>query len=73
MIAAAQGGKHDSGRETFGHSKVINPWGEVICEANTDPDFKLFEIDTEESTVARAKIPNLQHAREFTLNTVIAK
>ena len=45
----------------------------MICEANTDPDFKLFEIDTEESAAARAKIPNLQHAREFNLSTVIAK
>ena len=58
VIAAAQGGKHDSGRETFGHSKVINPWGEVICEANTDPDFKVFEIDPTQSAAARAKIPN---------------
>lgn len=72
VIAAAQGGKHDSGRETFGHSKVINPWGEVICEANTDPDFKVFEIDPEESAAARAKIPNLQHAREFTMSHVSA-
>ena len=72
VIAAAQGGKHDSGRETFGRSKVINPWGEVICEANTDPDFKVFEIDPEESAAARAKIPNLQHAREFTMSHVSA-
>ncbi len=72
VIAAAQGGKHDSGRETFGHSKVINPWGEVICEANTDPDFKVFEIDPQQSVEARAKIPNLQHAREFTMSHVSA-
>jgi predicted amidohydrolase len=72
VIAAAQGGKHDSGRETFGHSKVINPWGEVICEANTDPDFKVFEIDPTQSAAARAKIPNLQHARDFTLKEVSA-
>ncbi len=72
VIAAAQGGKHDSGRETFGHSKVINPWGEVICEANTDPDFKVFEIDLTQSAAARAKIPNLQHARDFTLKEVSA-
>ena len=72
VIAAAQGGKHDSGRETFGHSKVINPWGEVICEAGTEPEFKVFEIDPEQSAIARAKIPNLQHAREFTLKEVNA-
>ena len=72
VIAAAQGGKHDSGRETFGHSKVINPWGEVICEAGTEPEFKVFEIDPDQSAAARAKIPNLQHARDFTLKEVSA-
>ncbi len=72
VIAAAQGGKHDSGRETFGHSKVINPWGEVICEAGTEPEFKVLEIDPDQTTAARAKIPNLRHAREFTLKEVSA-
>jgi deaminated glutathione amidase len=72
VIAAAQGGKHDSGRETFGHSKVIGPWGEVICECGTDPEFKVFDIDPAQSDLARSKIPNLQHGRDFTLNRVTA-
>jgi deaminated glutathione amidase len=67
VIAAAQGGKHDSGRETFGHSKVINPWGQVIAEAGADPECLLFNIDPEESIAARARIPALVHAREFAL------
>ncbi|MDE2444589.1 MAG: carbon-nitrogen hydrolase family protein [Alphaproteobacteria bacterium] len=72
VIAAAQGGTHDSGRETFGHSKVIGPWGEVICECGTDPDYKVFEIDVAQADAARAKIPNLRHARDFDVKTVSA-
>jgi deaminated glutathione amidase len=70
VIAAAQGGTHDSGRETFGHSKVVNPWGQVIAEAGVDPEYLLFEIDTAESDAARARIPALLHAREFSLREI---
>ena len=72
VIAAAQGGTHDSGRETFGHSKVVDPWGKVIAEAGVDPEYLLFEIDPAESAAARARIPALVHAREFTLSEVKA-
>jgi deaminated glutathione amidase len=72
VIAAAQGGKHDSGRETFGHSKVVNPWGQVIAEAGSDPEYLLFEVDPAESTAARQRIPALVHAREFSLSQVKA-
>jgi deaminated glutathione amidase len=70
VIAAAQGGTHDSGRETFGHSKVVNPWGQVIAEAGVDPEYLLFEIDPAESDAARARIPALIHAREFSLREI---
>ena len=72
VIAAAQGGTHDSGRETFGHSKVVDPWGKVIAEAGVDPEYLLFEIDPAESAAARARIPALVHAREFSLSEVKA-
>jgi deaminated glutathione amidase len=72
VIAAAQGGTHDSGRETWGHSKVVDPWGKVIAEAGVDPEYLLFEIDPAESAAARARIPALVHAREFILSEVKA-
>jgi deaminated glutathione amidase len=72
VIAAAQGGTHDSGRETFGHSKVVNPWGQVIAEAGVDPEYLLFEIDPAEAIAARSRIPALVHAREFSLKQVQA-
>ncbi|MCO5064863.1 MAG: carbon-nitrogen hydrolase family protein [Rhizobiaceae bacterium] len=71
VVAAAQGGLHEDGRETYGHSLVIDPWGRVIAEANgNEPCVILAEIDTAQVAAARAKIPNLKNAREFGLSEV---
>ena len=45
VLAAAQGGTHESGRETFGHSMVIDPWGNVIAEGGDAPGVVMAEID----------------------------
>ena len=65
VLAAAQGGKHENGRETFGHSLIVDPWGRVLAEGGTEPGVILAAIDPAEVTAARAKIPSLQHARRF--------
>lgn len=66
VIAAAQGGKHEDGRETYGHSIVIDPWGRVVAEADgNEPGVIVAEIDTALSVATRKKIPNLKNAREF--------
>ncbi|MBU2193328.1 MAG: carbon-nitrogen hydrolase family protein [Alphaproteobacteria bacterium] len=66
LIAAAQGGQHEDGRETYGHSMIIDPWGRVLAEADHDePGVIVAEIDTEQSAAARRKIPNLRNARDF--------
>ena len=71
MISAAQGGLHEDGRETFGHSLIVDPWGEIIAElAHDGPGVIVAEIDTALSAAARRKIPNLKNAREFGLSTV---
>ena len=72
VIAAAQGGVHDSGRETFGHSLIINPWGEIIAEAGEDPGVIMADIDVAEADAARARIPTLSNARPFALHQVDA-
>ena len=73
VISAAQGGKHEDGRETYGHSLVVDPWGAVLAEADGDePGIVLAEIDPAESAKARGKVPNLKNAREFRAETVSA-
>lgn len=71
VIAAAQGGTHEDGRETFGHSMIIDPWGRVLASAGpTGEAIVLAEIDVASVHSARAKIPNLKNARSFVLSEV---
>ncbi|ALN74332.1 carbon-nitrogen hydrolase family protein [Aureimonas sp. AU20] len=66
MLAAAQGGLHEDGRETFGHSIAIDPWGKVLAEvAGDEPGVALAEIDTARVAEIRAKVPNLKNRRRF--------
>ena len=68
MISAAQGGVHEDGRETYGHSLIVAPWGEILAEAgHADPAVIVVDIDPALSTAARAKVPNLKNARPFGL------
>lgn len=61
VIAAAQGGVHEDGRETYGHSMIIGPWGDVLAEAKGDePCVILAEIDPEKVARVRREIPSLQ-------------
>ncbi|TIU50696.1 MAG: carbon-nitrogen hydrolase family protein [Mesorhizobium sp.] len=69
VVAAAQGGLHEDGRETYGHSLIVDPWGRIIAEAAHDePGVIVAEIDPAQSLAARKKIPNLKNARDFTIN-----
>ena len=66
VVSAAQGGLHEDGRETYGHSMIVDPWGRILAEADHDePGVVFAEIDTEQSAAARRKIPNLRNARDF--------
>ncbi|MEP9366409.1 carbon-nitrogen hydrolase family protein [Xanthobacter sp. VNH20] len=65
VLAAAQGGRHENGRETYGHSLIVDPWGRVIAEGGTDPGVILAELDLKEVAAARRRIPSLQHGRRF--------
>ncbi len=69
ILAAAQGGDHDMGRATFGHSIIISPWGEIVSEAGVDPDVIFADIDTARVADARARIPSLLHDRAYELPT----
>jgi len=58
VIAPAQGGVHDGGRETWGHSMIVNPWGEVLASLDhRDPGYVVADLDLDQVAQARAKIP----------------
>jgi predicted amidohydrolase len=65
VFAAAQGGRHENGRETFGHSLIISPWGEVLAEASAEPGVVTADIDIRRIDEVRSKIPSLTHDRAF--------
>ena len=67
MLAAAQGGHHENGRDTFGHSLIIDPWGRILAEAGTDPGVIFADIDLGLVAEARGRIPALNHDREVAL------
>jgi predicted amidohydrolase len=73
VFAAAQGGKHENGRETFGHSMVVDPWGRILAEGGDEPAVVLADIDVAEIAVARTRIPSLQHGRRFELVAPMAE
>ncbi|KQN76492.1 carbon-nitrogen hydrolase family protein [Devosia sp. Leaf64] len=66
VIAAAQGGVHQNGRATYGHSLVIDPWGKIVAELDHDePGVLVVEIDPAAVVEARQRIPALANAKEF--------
>ena len=65
VLAATQGGLHENGRETFGHSMIVSPWGEILAEAGEDPEVIFADIDLGASDEARVRIPALKHGRDF--------
>ena len=71
VVSAAQAGKHQDGRETFGHSMIISPWGDVLAEAGGDgPETIIADIDPALSAEARQRVPALKNERPFALPEV---
>jgi len=73
VFAAAQGGKHENGRDTYGHSLIVDPWGSIIAEGGTEPGVIMAEINPAEVASARARIPSLQHGRRFEIVEPLAE
>jgi len=63
VIAAAQVGRHDDGRQTFGHSLVVDPWGEVLLDMGEKPGVGFADIDLKRISDVRSRIPALNHRR----------
>jgi deaminated glutathione amidase len=73
LIAAAQGGLHEDGRQSFGHSMIVDPWGRIVAELDHDePGVLIGEIVPDEVVEARRKIPNLKNLAQYELRIVTA-
>ncbi len=70
VIAAAQAGTHQDGRETYGHSLVVGPWGELLLEMGDSPGLEIADIDLSRIADVRARIPVHQHRRAIGPATV---
>ncbi len=73
VFAAAQGGRHENARDTFGHSLVIDPWGRILAEGDTEPGVVMCEIDPAAVGTARSRIASLQHGRRFEIIEPLAE
>ena len=65
VVAAAQAGRHEDGRDTYGHSLVVDPWGELMLEMGGEPGLGFAEIDLDRIAEVRARIPVHQHRRRI--------
>jgi deaminated glutathione amidase len=65
VVAAAQTGKHEDGRETYGHSLVISPWGEILLDMGKEPGLATIDIDLAMLDQVRQRIPVIAHRRHI--------
>ena len=71
IIAAAQAGLHQDGRETFGHSIIVDPWGRVLAMAGATGEAVIVaDVDVGAVKAAHDRIPNLRNGRAFTVEEV---
>ncbi len=70
MFAAAQSGHHENGRETYGHSLIISPWGDILAEAGKEPGVIFADIDGREVALVRGRIGSLRHDRAFKIDHI---
>ena len=72
VVAAAQTGRHADGRETYGHSLVVDPWGEVLLDMGEAPGLAVVDLDPGRCRDARARVPVLAHRRAIPAVATIA-
>lgn len=69
VLAAAQTGNHDNGRQTYGHSLIVDPWGAVLADGGQEVGIIMAEIDPARVIEARGRVPSLNHDRSFALSS----
>ncbi len=71
VVAAAQVGEHEDGRRTYGHSLVVDPWGEIVLDLGGDaPGLGFAEIEADRIAEIRAQLPSLANRRDLSKSTV---
>ena len=69
VLAAAQGGSHENGRRTYGHSLIVDPWGRILAEKSDDaPGIVVADLDLDMVADARLRLPALANRRAFSLS-----
>jgi predicted amidohydrolase len=63
VVAAAQAGRHEDGRDTFGHSLVVDPWGKVLLDMGTEPGVGFADVDVAQVDDVRRRLPAIAHRR----------
>ena len=71
VVAAAQAGRHEDGRQTFGHSLVVDPWGEVLLDMGDETGVGFADINLKRIPEVRSRIPALNHRRPIPEATII--
>lgn len=73
VFAAAQAGKHETGRETYGHSLIVSPWGQILAEGDgVHPSVIVADVKSSDVREARQRVPSLQHDRPFQISRAAA-
>ena len=70
MISPGLCGDHGHGKESFGHSVIIDPWGEILADGGTDIGIVTAKIDMNKVTEARQRIPAMSHDKPFKITSV---
>ena len=65
VVSACAVGTVEGGGEAYGHSLIVNPWGEVVADAGAQRGVVYATLDLQEVVIARGKIPSLQHDRPY--------
>ena len=65
VVASAQTGTHETGRDTFGHSLVVAPWGDIVLDAGAEAGVFMAQLDMQQIRDARGQVPSLRHDRPF--------
>lgn len=63
LLAAGQGGKHDTRRETFGHSMIVDPWGAVLAQLGEGEGVAVVTLDARALANVRGRLPSIRHRR----------